>query len=258
MKVLIVDDDTELLDTLGYVLRREGYEIITAADGQHALKRWQAEAPDVVLLDGMLPKVDGFEVCRQIRQAGNTPILMLSARQTEDDRVRGLQLGADDYIPKPFGMRELCARIKAVVRRTRANSDPYAPNEVCVGDLALNLQSCQVARGGVPMRITRIEFRILWLLALNAGQVVPHGQLIEYAWGYQDEGNSNLLKTHICHLRRKLQEQRTGDVGIQSMVHVGYRLVTKTAAPIERSQPRLNLLATSMQPTRFLAVSSMD
>lgn len=226
MKVLVVDDDTELLDTLGYVLRREGYEVHSAVDGQQALKHYETTQPDLVVLDGILPKIDGFEVCRQIRQNGSTPIVLLSARLNEDDRIRGLQLGADDYITKPFSTRELCARIKALLRRSGLSAEQPLSGEVRVGDLVLHLQSYQLTRHKTPIRVTRIEFRILCLLAFNAGQVVPHRQLIEYAWGYRDEGNSSLLKTHICHLRKKLGRDWNGQSGIESLVNVGYRLVT--------------------------------
>jgi DNA-binding response OmpR family regulator len=231
MKVLIIDDDTELLDTLGYVFRREGYEVFSAADGQQGLKQCQALAPDIVVLDGILPKVDGFEVCRQIRQRGSTPIIILSARTAEDDRIRALQLGADDYITKPFGTRELCARMKALLRRSRPAVDHELAGEVRAGDLVLHLQSHQLTKRDTPVRVTRIEFRILSLLAFHAGEIVPHRRLIQYAWGYQDEGNASLLKTHICHIRKKLDLHWNGQRGIESMVNVGYRLVPSSAAP---------------------------
>ncbi len=256
MKVLIVDDDTQLLDTLSYVLRREGYEIVTAADGQRALKRWRTEGPDIVLVGGSPPKIDGFSLCRQIHQAANTPVIILSELQTEEDCVRGLLLGADDFITKPFGMRELCARMKAVLRRSQANGHQSPTNQVRLGDLVINPQSHQVLKHGTPIRITRIESRILALLAENAGEVVPHRRLVEYAWGYQDEGSSQLLKTHICHLRRKLRQHCNHDVSIESMVNVGYRLVARVEIT-QDSQPGLNPLATSIQPSPFLALSSM-
>jgi DNA-binding response OmpR family regulator len=256
MKVLIVDSDTDHLDTLGYVLRREGYDTIAAADGSQALKRWRMDTPDLVLLDAALPSIDGFEVCRQIRQAGATPIIMSGALPSEQDRVRGLLLGADDYLTKPFGMRELCARMTAVLRRSRPTGEPEPTTEIHLGDLVLNLQSCQVHSRHAAVRLTRIEFRILSLLALNIGRVVPHGHLIEHAWGYQDEGSSHLLKTHVSHLRRKLHEHCDGNISIESMVNVGYRLVADDESTTD-SQPGLNPLATSFQPTEFMALSSM-
>jgi DNA-binding response OmpR family regulator len=230
LKALIVDDDIELLDTLVYVLRREGYEVCSAADGHQALKQFQLAAPDIVVLDGILPKIDGFEVCRQIRQQGSTPIIILSARLAEDDRIRALQLGADDYMTKPFSTRELCARMKALLRRTRSAVDQELAGEVRVGDMVLHLQSYQLTQRDRPVRVTRIEFRILSLLAFHAGEIVPHRRLIEYAWGYQDEGNSSLLKTHISHIRKKLDLHWNGQRGIESMVNVGYRLVPANVA----------------------------
>jgi DNA-binding response OmpR family regulator len=226
MKLLIVDDDTEFLDTLGYVLRREGYEIVTAADGQQGLRQWEATQPDMVLLDRVLPKVDGFEVCREIRHRAKTPVIMISGRQSEEDRVRGLQLGADDYLSKPFGNRELCARIDAVLRRSNGHGQHTPAGEVRVGDLVLSMHAYKAAKSDLPIHFTRTEFRILSLLALNVGQIVPHNQLIQYAWGYHDEGNSSLLKTHVSHLRKKLRQHWHGSLGIESMVNVGYRLLS--------------------------------
>ena len=204
MKVLLVDDDADLLDLMTYALRREGYDVLAAVDGQQALARWEHDRPDIVLLDGTLPKLDGFEVCRRIRHASSTPIILLTARDDEADVLRGLQVGADDYVTKPFSAKLLAARMKAVLRRSAA--DPYrqAQREVRVGDLALDLQSHAVTRAGTPVQLTPLEFRILYLLAMNEGRVIPYSRLVEYAWGYYDEDTSTLLKTHISHIRKKL------------------------------------------------------
>ena len=148
MKVLVVDDDVDLLDLMTYALRREGYNVLAAVDGQQALQRWESENPDIVLLDGNLPKIDGFEVCRRIRHESKTPIIMLTARDEEEDILRGLQIGADDYMTKPFSAKQLAARMKAVLRRCQ--TDPYRQpaSEVRVGDLVLDLQSHEVTKAG--------------------------------------------------------------------------------------------------------------
>jgi two-component system, OmpR family, response regulator ResD len=229
MKVLVVEDDVDLLDLTTYALRREGYTVLAAIDGQQALQRWEADSPDIVLLDVNLPKINGLEVCRRIRQEGQTPIIMLSARYEDDDVVKGLQLGADDYVTKPFSAKQLAARMKAVLRRCQP--DPYrqAVSEVRAGDLALDLQSHEATKAGRLVQLTRLEFRILYMLAMNEGRVIPYSRLIEYAWGY-DGGDSGLLKTHVCHIRRKLGLTE-GRGGIRAVAGVGYCLERAAATP---------------------------
>ena len=224
MKVLVADDDVELVDLLGWALRRAGYEVVNALDGQQALDRWQAEKPDFVLLDGHMPKLDGFEVCRRIRHESKTPVILLTARDKEEEVIRGLQVGADDYVTKPFSPTQLLARIQAVLRRTRDESERQASNEVRVGDLVLDRQSHGVTKGGAPVRLTRLQFRILYLLAANVGRVMPFSRLYEYGSGYYDEDSSMLLKTHMSHLRRKLGLGTRGPHAIQAVIGVGYRL----------------------------------
>jgi DNA-binding response OmpR family regulator len=179
VKVLVVDDDADLLDLMTYALRREGYSVLTAIDGQQALQRWETEHPDIVLLDGNLPKLDGFEVCRRIRHGAKTPIIMLTARDEEADVLRGLQVGADDYVTKPFSAKLLTARMKTVLRRCQSDPFRQAVSEVRVGDLVLNLQSHEVTKGDKPVQLTPLEFRILYLLAMNSGRVIPYSRLVE-------------------------------------------------------------------------------
>ena len=204
MKVLLVDDDVDLSDLMTYALRKEGYSVLTAIDGQQALDRWEAENPDIVLLDGNLPRLDGFEVCRRIRHKGKTPVIMLNARDEEKDILYGLQVGADDYVTKPFSAKQLTARMQAVLRRCQTN--PYEPpvSEVQVGDMVLDLQSYEGRKHETRVQLTPLECRILYMLAMNAGRVIPYSRLVEYAWGYYDENHSSLLKTHVCHVRTKL------------------------------------------------------
>jgi DNA-binding response OmpR family regulator len=227
VKVLLVEDDVDLLDLTTYALRREGYEVVAAVNGQQALARWEAERPDIILLDGNLPGLNGFEVCRRIRQAGATPIVMLTARDQEEDLVRGLQLGADDYVTKPFSAKQLVARMTAVLRRSQADSYTQATREVRAGDLVLDLQSHEATKAGRAVQLTVLEFKRRYMLALNEGRVIPYSRLVEYAWGY-DGGDANLLKTHISHIRDKLGIGRDEPGGIRAVAGVGYSLVRIT------------------------------
>jgi len=221
MKVLYADDDADLLDVTAYALRREGFEVLAASDGQRALARWEAERPDLVLLDVTMPGLNGFEVCRRIRLASDTPIIMLTARGEEEAVVRGLALGADDYVTKPFSAKQLVARMKAVLRRSQAHAYDRPVREVRVGDLALDVESHEATKGGESVQLTQIEFRLLHLLAMNKGRVIPYARLVEHAWGY-DGGDATLLKTHIYHIRRKLKLPPTGPGGIRAVSGVGY------------------------------------
>jgi len=232
IKVLLVDDDPDLLDLLAFVIQREGYLVTKAGDGEQALTRWQAERPDLVLLDINLPRLNGFEVCRRLRLESSTPVILLSARGDEADIVRGLQLGADDYVNKPFSHKQLVARIEAVLRRARQDRFRQSGNTVNVGDLVLDREAHGVTVNGESILLTRLQFRLLEMLAANAGRVVPYTRLVEYAWGYCDENSSALLKSHIAKLRRKLG-LATGPaaaLGIRSVAGVGYTLGRDAAA----------------------------
>jgi len=229
MKVLIADDDADLLDLMAYALRREGYTVLAAINGQQALQRYEAENPDIVLLDVTMPKLNGFEVCRRIRQEAATPIIMLTARDEEEDIVRGLQLGADDYVVKPFSAKQLTARMKAVLRRCRTDGYREPVSQLRAGDLVLDLQSYQVTKEGKRVQLTPLEFRILYMLAMNEGRVVPYSRLVEYAWGY-DSGDANLLKTHICHIRKKLGLSTDQQGGVRAVAGVGYTLTRSEPA----------------------------
>jgi len=229
MKALIVDDDPDLLDVMTYTLRREGYDVIGAIDGLQALDRLRADLPDIVVLDVRMPRLNGFEVCRRIRHISEIPIIMLSARGEEQDILRGLQVGADDYITKPFSLKQLVARMETVLRRCRADHFRRAESEVRAGDLVLRLQSYEVLRNGVQVQLTPLEFRILYLLAMNEGQIIPYSRLVDYAWGYEG-GDASLLKTHICHIRQKLGIPLEGEGSIRSLATVGYSLVKRSSA----------------------------
>ena len=222
MKVLVIDDDWNLVDILTYSLRREGYTAIGAFDGQQGLARFEAENPDLVVLDVNMPKISGFEVCRKIRTESQTPVIILTARDREEDVVKGFNLGADDYLTKPFSPRQLLLRIRAVLRRCSTRSEPVVV-ETEVGDLKLSPQRREVYKNGQPISLTHIEFRILQTLALYRGQVVTAEAMVERVWGYED-GGPHLIKTHIHHLRKKIEDDPTKPRYIKTVTGVGYRL----------------------------------
>jgi DNA-binding response OmpR family regulator len=223
MKILLADDDTDMLDVTTYAFRRDGFNVITATDGEQALRRWKTDEPDLVLLDVGLPRVNGFEVCRRIRQGSSTPVIMLTARGEEEHVVKGFLLGADDYVTKPFSHRQLTMRVRAVLQRRSGAAVPEPANELQVGELKIDMQSHEVTKGDFIVRLTPLEFRILYILAINVGRVVSSTRLIEYAWGY-DGGDASMLKTHICHIRQKLKLEKGQPGYITSIPHVGYSL----------------------------------
>jgi DNA-binding response OmpR family regulator len=220
MRVLLADDDADIVDITAYALRRHGFMVSVAADGSQALQMWRASSPDVILLDARMPKINGFDVLRTIRQESDTPVIMVTARNDEEDIIRGLDLGADDYVVKPFSPRQLAARIRSATRRLRL-STPEAITELHVADMTLDVESHEVTRDGTTIRMTPIEFRILYTLMLNAGRVVASSRLIENTWGF-DGGDTNMLKTHICHVRKKLGRAPGTSGYIKGMTGVGY------------------------------------
>lgn len=220
MKVLFADDDLDILDITTYALRRDGFTVSAAADGDQALRSWRNDAPDVVLLDVRMPKIDGFEVLRTIRQTSDVPVIMLTAKNDEEDVVRGLQLGADDYVTKPFSPRQLCARIRTVARRGQIVRT-QSSSEIEAAGLVLDIESHEVQANSHQVRVTPTEFRILHPLMLNAGRVVPSSRLVELAWGFEG-GDSTMLKTHICHIRKKLRLEKGEPGYIENIPGVGY------------------------------------
>jgi DNA-binding response OmpR family regulator len=226
MKILLADDDADLLDVTAYALRREGFAVIVAKDGAQALRRWQQEHPDIVVLDVNMPQLDGFDVCRQIRDAGTTPVILLTALNQEEQIVRGFEAGADDYVTKPFSPRQLAMRLRAIWRRS-TNGEPEPERELRLGPLALDAESHEVTLGEQPIHLTPIEFRLLFILAANQGRVVSTARLVEYGWGY-DGGDVSLLKTHVSHLRKKLGMPLDELGEIRAIPRVGYRLSRST------------------------------
>jgi DNA-binding response OmpR family regulator len=226
MKVLLVDDDTDLVELLEYALRRAGYTVLTALDGDRALSTWEAEDPDMVILDVVLPRVDGLEICRRIRERARTPIILLTERTAEADVLRGFESGADDYMPKPFSTKQLIARMRTIMCRYENDPARLMSKQLRAGELVFDPETHCVSKAGQPTQpVTRLEFNVLYHLALNAGQVVPYSRLIEVAWGYYGEASPSLLKTHISHVRRKLGLPQRGPGSVGAVLGIGYRMV---------------------------------
>jgi DNA-binding response OmpR family regulator len=230
-RILVVEDEASLRSTIAYSLRRDGHDVAVAADGEQALAAWEQSPSDLVLLDLMLPKLDGFEVCRRLRQSSSVPVLMLTARTDEIDRVVGLEIGADDYVTKPFSMRELLARVKAILRRrellrqelhrTSAGTD----DQVVIGPLRIEPSRRRVFRSDHEVSLKPKEFDLLLHLARHPGQVFSAEQLIEQVWGYDALGDAGTVRVHVRSLREKLEEDASHPVLIETVRGVGYRLV---------------------------------
>jgi DNA-binding response OmpR family regulator len=205
-RILLVDDEKSVQTLLTYPLRKEGYEVIAASTGQEALDRFREGDFDLVVLDVMLPEVDGFDVCRQLRARSSVPIIMLTAKAEELDKVLGLELGADDYITKPFSMREFRSRVKAVLRRAELTRNGDAPEEPLVdGELTVDFAKRSVDLRGEPIRLTYVEFEILSALARSPGRVFSRSMLLERLWGDSAYRDPRTIDVHIRHLREKLE-----------------------------------------------------
>jgi DNA-binding response OmpR family regulator len=218
--VLVVDDEPTLVATLKYNLEREGYRVLTAADGGAALGVARAERPDLLVLDLMLPVMDGLEVCRVLRREMSLPILMLTARGEEVDKVVGLELGADDYVTKPFGMRELLARVRALLRRVE--SQPEAEFQTS-GNLRIDLKRHEVTREGKRLELKPKELDLLLFFLRNRGRAFTREQLLRDVWGYDFLGDSRTVDVHIRWLRQKIEDDAANPVRLITVRGVGYR-----------------------------------
>lgn len=226
-KILIVEDEETLLEALRYNLEKEGYTVVTAVDGMQALDSARSESPDLIILDIMLPQLDGFEVCRILRKDVNVPILMLTAREDEIDKVLGLELGADDYMVKPFSMRELKARIKALLRRAAAQSEPEGGGEDTVlqlGDLTIDLGRHEVTLAEAAVRLKPKEFDLLVFLSRNKGRVFSREHLLERVWGYDFAGDTRTVDVHIRWLREKIESDPSKPRRLITVRGTGYKI----------------------------------
>ncbi len=226
-KLLLVDDDTMLIKALEMYLARGGYEVHTAGNGLDGLKQLFSLRPDLVVLDVMMPQLDGWETCRRIREMSTVPIIMLTARGQESERVMGLKLGADDYVPKPFSLKELEARIEAVLRRAKATK-PAEKRDTSVlyvtDDLVIDSERWEVRRNGERLDLTSTELRLLFFLAENAGRVLSHQQLLEKVWGPEYVDNVNYTKLFIWRLRQKIEADPENPRYILTERGIGYRM----------------------------------
>jgi len=231
-KILVIEDEPALLDTLEYNLAKQGYRVLTAADGRQGLDLARAEHPDLLVLDLMLPGMDGLEVCRNIRQTDNLPIIMLTAQTDEIDRVVGLEVGADDYLTKPFGMRELLARVKAQLRRTRllreratapTDEQPVSTRRLVFGDLCIDEDRHEVSRAGQVLSLKPKEYELLLFLARNRGIVLSRDLILERVWDWSYSGGSRTVDVHIRWLREKIEDDPSKPVRISTVRSVGYR-----------------------------------
>ena len=241
MTILVVEDDDTLRETIEYNLINQGYEVVSVADGGRALESARAEKPELILLDVMLPVLDGFEVCRILRQEMAVPILMLTAKTEEIDRVVGLEMGADDYITKPFSMRELMARVRAMLRRVRlireeieaeqpVQSEPSTllvtgreSAEIRFGDLVIDTERHEVRKANEALRLKPKEFELLEFLARHRGIALSRELILERVWGWSYDGNSRTVDVHVRWIREKIEPDPTNPVKIITVRGIGYR-----------------------------------
>ena len=227
-KILIVDDEKNIVDILTYNLRKEGFETVEAYDGESGLSLAASENPDLILLDIMMPKMDGYEACKRIRANSQVPIIMLTARAEELDKVMGFELGADDYVTKPFGMRELMARVRANLRR-RETPEPagHNGNKLVFGELYIDLDLYEVKRGSVNVELTRREFELVKFLAMQNNLVFTRENLLEKVWGYEYFGDVRTVDVTIRRLRTKLEANPDSPVYILTKRGVGYHFTAE-------------------------------
>jgi two-component system response regulator RegX3 len=222
-KVLVVEDEQSLREALVFFLEKEGHEVSVAVDGEEAIRVFENSGADIILLDLMLPKVDGNQVCKHIRQSSNVPIIMLTAKDSEIDKIVGLEIGADDYITKPYSTRELLARIKAVLRR-QAEPPVNIESVLVAGELRLDSDRHVVTLNGNPLTLPLKEFELLELLMENVNRVLTRGQIIDRVWGSNYFGDTKTLDVHIKRLRSKVEEDPARPKYIQTVRGLGYKL----------------------------------
>jgi DNA-binding response OmpR family regulator len=224
-KILVIDDEPLITESLEYSLKQEGFQVVVAHDGHQALEVAREEAPDLIVLDIMLPGMDGWETCRRLRQESTVPIIMLTARGQEIDRVLGLEMGADDYLAKPFSFRELLARIRAVFRRMAFEETAETP-QIQIGDVHLDVAAHKVYKKKQELTLTKMEYDLLHVLMSHAGRVVSRADLLDQVWGVEWLGDTRTLDVHIRWVREKVEEDPSQPRYVQTVRGVGYRFAT--------------------------------
>jgi two-component system alkaline phosphatase synthesis response regulator PhoP len=222
-RILVVDDEASILQLLTYNLTRAGYEVVTATNGEEALQLAKSQPFDLILLDLMLPGMDGFEVCKEIRKSSAVPILMLTARGEEIDRVIGFEIGADDYVTKPFSPRELLGRVKAILRRTKKGIEPEVGETLTFGQLSINFVTYEVTKGGERVDLTPTEFQILKVLCQHPGRVFTRDELVDRVIGPDFYGDVRTIDVHIRHLRAKIEDSPSEPRLIETVRGAGYK-----------------------------------
>jgi DNA-binding response OmpR family regulator len=223
-RILLVDDEQSIQTLLSYPLRKDGYHVTSALDGGEALQRFEEGRFDLVILDLMLPRLDGVAVCKALRSKSQVPIIMLTAKGSETDKVAGLEVGADDYITKPFSLREFRSRVKAALRRSRMTAGPGAAEEpIATGELTIDFERRMVTLGGEEVKVTYVEFEILGALARSPGRVLTRETLLEHVWGDSDYRDPRTVDVHIRHLREKLERDPKEPEYLFTVRGVGYR-----------------------------------
>ena len=225
--ILIADDNRDIVDILKVYAQKEGYKCIYAYDGEQALKMYKEINPTLILLDVMMPKMNGFDVCRQIRQTSNVPIIMITAKSEEADRIMGLDIGADDYMVKPVSPREVMAKIKAVLRRVSDEVTEEHSKRIEIAGLVVDMNSYEASVNGKPVVLTKKEIEIIWLFASNPGRVFTRDHLLENIWGYEYFGDTRTVDTHIKRIRTKLNLDNTVNFDIKTVWGVGYKFEAK-------------------------------
>ena len=229
-RILLVEDEESYRDPLSYQLSKDGYEVVTAATGTQALEQYDRTGADLVLLDLMLPGLSGTEVCRELRARGNVPVIMLTAKDTEIDKVVGLEIGADDYVTKPYSYRELLARVRAVMRR-RTDAPELEPDDgpLALGPVRMDVERHTVEVNGAPVAFPLKEFELLEMLLRNAGRVLTRGQLIDRIWGSDYVGDTKTLDVHVKRVRAKIEEDPANPRLLLTVRGLGYKLVDAEA-----------------------------
>ena len=230
--IVAADDDPQLLRLIMRNLQLEGYEVVSATDGQQALERIEESLPDLVLLDVMMPKLDGFAVCERVREFSTVPIIIVTARERDHDKIHGLDLGADDYLTKPFSVEELLARVKAVLRRAQVSASQTSNglrSTLTIGDLTIDFAQHLVTVANREVELTQVEYRLLAHLAQYAGRVVTQDMLLEHVWGEEYAGESHLLQVNVNRLRRKIEPDPSQPRYVLTKMGIGYVLSTSLA-----------------------------
>jgi len=226
-KILVIDDDSRLRKLMEYSLSNAGAEVITAVDGQEGLREFYNHQPILVVLDIMMPTMDGWETCRSIRQLSDAPIIMVTAKGNEDDIIRGLDIGADDYIIKPFSPKEFVARARAAIRRYEKQAPTINPSSYSDNYLSINIEEHRVFVDGEPAKLTATEFRLLAYLLENAGRVMSFEQILEKVWGWEYTDDVNYIRVYIWHLRKKIEKDPKNPEYVTNVQGIGYRFEKK-------------------------------